>query len=85
MTKNDYVKMLMRHDNIDPVSAERMINFYVEAGMLKVDKENKSEYERSQDIAEKVFKAWMDYGVGKFGCSCLIKLLDKAGLKIVEK
>lgn len=84
MTKNDYVKMLQKHVHIGAVGASNVIDFYIEAGMLKV-KEDESEYERSQDIAEKVFKAWMDYGVGKFGCSCLIKLLDKAGLKIVEK
>lgn len=84
MTKNDYVKMLQKHVHIGAVGASNVIDFYIEAGMLKV-KEDESEHERNQDIAERVFEAWKEYGIGKFGCNSLIIFLDKAGLKIVEK
>lgn len=57
------------------------IEFFIKAGMLKVEEE--------KTVEEKVMEAWKNYGTcgvaNDYGSRSLIRLLDKAGLKIVEK
>lgn len=75
MTKNEAVELLIKHVNVIGRShAEDVINFYIEAGMLKVEEE--------LSIEARVSKALLDRG---FSLPSLFCILDASGFKIVEK